>query len=208
MWDHHSARIRHAVQRKLQAEKDWSPDDFNDALDGLGDALVNENAYKDAVNAGRKAVPGTPRDDHDPVVDIWVARVRKYGDQVPGRVAQHLAEAATSGNDQSADAIAARIDAKLNALRSSITRYAEPPWGAGQQAYGEQLAANDVLLVWELGDDEDHCADCLQLAAGSPYEKGDVPAWPGDGNSVCLDRCHCSIVADEQTWAEAFGQAA
>lgn len=156
-------------------------------------------------------MPGTHRDDSDPVIDIWVARVAKYAKQVPDRVAQQLADTASEADtaDSSAQDVLDRINGKLDALRSSITRYAEPPWGAGQQGYGAQLEANDVLLEWQLDPDvDDHCDDCIYLADHSPYAKGEIPSWPGAGDTVCLDRCHCQVTAEADSWAQAFGEAA
>lgn len=204
MWDHHSALIRHALSAKLH--KDWSPDDFTDALDGLGESLVNEKAYTEAANYGRKAVPGTYRDDSDPVAHVWIDHVNPYAQRVPERIAQQLADEAFAADTPGASAqdILDRIDAKLAALRSSITRYAEPMWGTGQQSYGEQLSANDVLIAWHLDDGTDHCDVCPEIAAGGPYERGDLPTWPGLGETPCLDHCHCWIEADEESWNDAF----
>lgn len=140
--------------------------------------------------------------------DAWTTRVRVYGNLVPDRVAQALAEAANGAEAQpeaDVDSIVAAIDAKLEALRSSITRYAEPYWGAGNQGYGQALEASDVEIAWQLGADEDHCADCLGLASGSPYARGQIPTWPKAGDTACFDNCYCSIVADEKSWNKVFG---
>ena len=42
-----------------------------------------------------------------------------------------------------------------------------------------------VDIYWELGDSE-HCFQCLELAANSPYTKDSLPSVPGDGSTVCL----------------------
>lgn len=142
------------------------------------------------------------------VADSWVTSVRKYANDVPTRVAEQLAEAANAAEtapDATAESIAAAIDAKLEALRYSITRYAEPYWGTGNEGYGQALATNAILIVWQLGEDEDHCADCLGLASGSPYARGQVPTWPKAGDTACFDNCYCSIVADEESWNAVFG---
>ena len=141
------------------------------------------------------------------MADVWIGHARKYANLVPGRVSQALADVANEPQPEpeSADDIAARIDAKLEGLRYSITRYAEPEWGVGQQAYGEALGASDVLIDWVHGVDEDHCEDCLDLESGSPYAKGDVPTWPKAGDTQCFDNCYCSIQADADSWDQVFG---
>lgn len=169
--------------------------------------MVNEDAYGDAALAGLGAVPGDGRASlADNVADVWIGHARRYANLVPDRLARHLADALNEPQEtpETADQIAARIDAKIEAFRSSITRYGEPPYGAGAQAYGEALGANDVLMDWVLGADEDHCDDCMGLADGSPYAKGAVPTWPKAGDTQCFDNCYCEIQADEDSWNAVF----
>lgn len=144
---------------------------------------------------------------YDNAADVWIGHARKYANLVPGRLAKQLAETAQEADDDglSADDIAARIDAKIEAQRNAIVRYAEPMYGAGNQAYGDALSANDVELVWQLGEDEDHCTDCLGLADGSPYPKGTLTTWPKLGDTSCFDNCYCAIVADTDSWNQVFG---
>ena len=175
-----------AVRRKLR--KDFYPHDFDDPLEGLAAELVNEEAYRSAATAGAQAVPRDSGALADNVADVWIGHARQYVEPEEG-----------------AEAVVGRIEAKLEALRSAVNRYAEPPWGAGQQGYGEALGAADVLIDWQLGADEDHCEDCLDLADGSPYAKGDVPTWPKAGDTTCFDNCYCSIVADSDSWDAVFG---
>ena len=191
---------------RAKLTKEFHPHDFHDPLDGLSDDLVNEDVYDEAAQAGIDAVGTDITKPASSVSKVWVGHVRKYAKQVPGRISEALAEAANSPAEPSdVDAVLARIDAKLESLRSSITRYAEPPWGAGNQGYGAGLEESGVMLVWELGDPvTDHCDDCPDLAANSPYERGAIPTWPKLGDTQCMDRCYCSIVADPETWNAAF----
>ncbi len=220
MWDARKPGIIDAVRAKaehlhkgaIRTNEDgpFYGHDFNDALDGLAVEMVDEQAYLDAATAGTQAVPSGGVDPAN-IVDIWIGHVRQYANKVPGRAADALAGAANDAYSAAdptknvADQIVAAIDAKIEALRSSITRYAKPAWGTGQQGYGDSLGVNGVLLVWELGADEDHCSDCIGLADRSPYQRGDVPTWPGAGETACRDNCYCSIVADEDSWNAAFG---
>jgi len=194
---------------RAKQRKDYHPHDFEEPLAGLSDELVNDDAYRDASAAGFDAVPNDAGGSQaESIADLWIGHARKYAKLVPGRISETLSDAANeaeSAPEADADSIAAAIDAKLEALRSSITRYAEPPWGAGNQGYGTALETSAVLIVWQLGADEDHCDDCLGLADGSPYAKGQIPTWPKAGDTQCFDNCYCSIVADEDTWNQAFG---
>lgn len=160
------------------------------------------DAYREAVDFGRRAA-GAHRDDTDPVVDVWVGHVRQYAKDVPGRIADELASTLTEEDDgvQSVAEVLTSFNAKLEALRSSITRYAEPPWGAGNNGYGAQLEDRNILMDWVL-DSDDPCTDCVGLAGGSPYEH--LPTWPKMGDTVCLDRCYCSVQADAQSWEDSL----
>jgi hypothetical protein len=191
------------VRRKLT--RDFHDHDFQDPLDGLAADLVNEAAYSDAASAGIGAVPGAAEHIATNTADVWIGHVRKYANLVPGRIAGALAESANDAQpDEAIDDVLQRISEKMEALRSSVNRYGEPPWGAGNQGYGEALGAADVLIDWQLGSD-DPCSDCVDLASGSPYAKGDVPTWPKAGDTQCFDNCYCSIVADEDSWNAVFG---
>lgn len=185
---------------------------YENLLQALGHLeLVNPDAYTAAASAGTNTVPKAKKagqEDLNRAADAWMAHVARYARNVPSRLAQQLSDVANDDEDQSADAIASRIDAKLGALKNAVTRYAEPLWGTGQQAYGDALDANDVLLDWELGADQDHCDDCLSLADGGPYARGDIPTFPGAGDTACMSNCYCSVTAEPNSWAEAFGQAA
>lgn len=205
MWDARKAKILDAARAKLS--KAFHPHDFQDALDELPDEMVDGDVYRSASAAGMDAVPNeTTAAQADNVAEIWIGHALEYAKLVPDRIAQSVSDAANDTQPaETADDVIARIEAKLEALRSSITRYAEPTWGAGMQGYGTALDASAVLIVWQLGEDEDHCEDCLGLADGSPYSKGQVPTWPKAGDTQCFDNCYCSIVADEETWNQAFG---
>jgi len=51
-----------------------------------------------------------------------------------------------------------------------------------------------VDIYWKLGTPKtEHCPDCLDIAAGSPYTKETLPTTPGAGHTRCLTRCYCSL---------------
>lgn len=200
VWDRRCATLRHIVSGKLHAAKaSWSADEFADALDGLDDEMVDVGAFSRAVNHGRRAA-NAHRDDADPVIDVWINHVRKYATDVPDRIADELAGTLTVEDDGEATVqdVLDAFDRKLESLRSSITRYADPPWGAGHQGYGAQLESRNILMIWVLDDGAAHCDDCPALADGGPYEH--LPTYPGYGDTQCLDKCKCAVQADPESW--------
>ena len=205
MWDDRKRRILDVVKARL-TQKSWNDHDFYQALDGLDDDLVDELTYTEAVGVGINTVPGDPAIDIDPIADVWIGHVRKYAAAVPKRIAGEVADALDElAPDETTPDLASVLedfDAKLEALRSSVTRYAEPSWGAGWNGYGDALRDKNILMVWVLGDAQ-HCGDCLSLADGSPY--AELPTWPGMGDTQCLDRCKCTVQADPDSWAASLG---
>jgi GNAT superfamily N-acetyltransferase len=55
----------------------------------------------------------------------------------------------------------------------------------------------ETLIYWRLGAAE-HCADCLDFAAGSPYTRETLPSTPRAGDSACLSNCLCHLDFDIQ----------
>ena len=52
----------------------------------------------------------------------------------------------------------------------------------------------DSQLAWILGDPEtDHCTDCEEIAANSPYTPSTLPTTPRAGDTDCLSRCYCEL---------------
>jgi hypothetical protein len=55
-------------------------------------------------------------------------------------------------------------------------------------------APEDVLIYWRLGEPRtDHCSRCPEIAAGSPYRKGELKQVPRDGQTPCLFNCYCDL---------------
>lgn len=48
------------------------------------------------------------------------------------------------------------------------------------------------MFDWNLGTD-DNCEDCPIYAANGPYDKGSLPAVPGDNSTPCLFNCKCTL---------------
>jgi hypothetical protein len=193
-----------AVRSKLEAKNSsFHASDF--PLQGLAAHLVDHDAYDKAVGFGEGAVPDFAHDLTGTIASVWVGHVRKYAAEVPDRMAERLAEVTTQAEQEleSVPDILDRVAEQLDNLRYSVTRYAEPVWGAGQNAYGVSLDISGVKLQWTLGD-ADNCADCPALADQGPYDQTDIPTWPKMGDTACRDNCYCTITADATTWAEAF----
>jgi len=56
-------------------------------------------------------------------------------------------------------------------------------------------STNDQQFRWQLGSVlTEHCDDCLELAANSPYTKDTLPTVPRAGDTKCLWRCKCSLI--------------
>ncbi len=180
-----------------------------------GIEIINDAAYVDAARWGVEAVRGQKSDSN------WETLGRMRRDQTVPYVAPAMRRVADSFSDEvdsllqhpdlasEIDAFDKAVQAKLDALGSDVVRYAEPPWGSGYIAYGQTLGGFDVLMDWVLDDDVEHCTGdgltCEDIAAGGPYAVGDLPTWPKDCDTPCMDRCYCSIQADPDSWATAFG---
>lgn len=48
-------------------------------------------------------------------------------------------------------------------------------------------------VAWVLGSTEQHCADCLALAARGWMPIDELNQWPGDGSTICLTACDCRL---------------
>lgn len=63
---------------------------------------------------------------------------------------------------------------------------------------GKVLALSDdakAEIYWTAEGDEGTCAQCDDLAAGSPYRLDELPTYPGMGDTSCLSACRCSVDA-------------
>jgi hypothetical protein len=54
---------------------------------------------------------------------------------------------------------------------------------------------DNVLIYWRIDPAKENCPDCIELAdpKNNPYTKDTLPSCPGDGSTVCLSRCGCSL---------------
>jgi hypothetical protein len=64
-----------------------------------------------------------------------------------------------------------------------------------QQSYWWSLVHSlppNARIIWTLHPAE-HCQNCLDLAAGSPYTPANLPTVPGAGATECLSYCKCTL---------------
>jgi len=211
VWKACSAALLDVVKSKFERDVKFNADDFAAALAGLGAELVNNAAYDEAAEAGANAVGEESTIDWRVIALRNSQRVSRYAKRVPGRIALNLAQFLndTQAGETDLSTIYETVNAKLEALGADVTRYAEPPWGVGNEAYGRQLGDFDIMVDWMLDEGiNDHCDDCITLSNGGPYSSETLPTWPKHGDTACLDRCYCSIIADDETWRQHFPQAA
>lgn len=74
-------------------------------------------------------------------------------------------------------------------INRDLQMYASRYRGSANIAF-EANSPDDAQFYWRLGPAE-HCPDCLELAADSPYAKFELSVFPGDGGTVCLVNCKC-----------------
>lgn len=84
------------------------------------------------------------------------------------------------------------------AILDRQTLYLGKMRGTANQAFIAETPA-DSLVHWRLGGSEDHCAHCPEYAALSPFEKSELPTWPGDNDTPCRFNCLCYIEIDDIT---------
>ncbi|MDE2104315.1 MAG: hypothetical protein KGL39_44165 [Patescibacteria group bacterium] len=82
---------------------------------------------------------------------------------------------------------------------------ADITWSGFQDGYVDAASADraglKLQLWWELEPSAQHCDDCPQYAAGSPYDApgsaasggNELNATPGDGHTACGASCKCGL---------------
>jgi hypothetical protein len=77
----------------------------------------------------------------------------------------------------------------LGAIGRRAGLYAHRLTGTANEALFRSL--DPEAIYWRLGA-SDHCGDCLELAARSPYTVKTIPTYPGQNATICIFSCHCS----------------
>lgn len=86
-------------------------------------------------------------------------------------------------------------DGTLNAaaIESRLNLYVGKLRGTANEAFAETSDDEDQF-IWELRGAENHCEDCPDIAALSPFTKETLFAYPGSGDTECLGNCGCVLV--------------
>lgn len=82
---------------------------------------------------------------------------------------------------------------KPGSLESRTDLYVGKMRGSANDAFRD-ASDPDAEFDWELGGNEDHCDDCPQIAAASPYRQDTLYTTPGAGDTECLGNCTCVLV--------------
>ena len=85
---------------------------------------------------------------------------------------------------------------KLKPIMSRLDLYLRRTVGTANEVF-VSASPDDALFWWVLGENEDHCSDCPDLAAGSPYTKESLPTVPGAAETICQLGCLCSVVRED-----------
>lgn len=73
---------------------------------------------------------------------------------------------------------------RVKAIQYRLGLYSRKLAGTANQAFVD-LSPESESFAWVLGDGE-HCADCVALAAGSPYDGHELPTTPGSSDTACF----------------------
>ena len=90
---------------------------------------------------------------------------------------------------------AAQVLGRQRAISRRAQMYNSRLRGTASIAF-ETNSPDGTSFVWKLGPAE-HCEDCLDLAVRSPWMKGELPVFPGDGGTDCLVNCKCWLVRND-----------
>lgn len=85
-------------------------------------------------------------------------------------------------------------DGNLTArLSSDLDLYVRKMRATAAEAFVE-ASEIDEEFAWVLGAFEEHCSDCPELAALSPFRRDELWTFPGQGDTPCLGNCYCHLV--------------
>lgn len=126
------------------------------------------------------------------------------------KLAREVAALWKSGHTIRAQKARALGDPPADLAFNKFTAWASPriglqadiTWSGFQDGYLDAATADQaglrLQLWWELEPAAQHCDDCPEYAAGSPYDApgsggNELDATPGDGHTQCGASCKCSL---------------
>ena len=80
---------------------------------------------------------------------------------------------------------------KIGAINSRSSLYVGKMRGSANESW-TNYGPDDQKLSWVMLALE-HCHDCPRLASLSPWDKTDLWAYPGSGDTECLGNCKCIL---------------
>lgn len=176
----HRARMREiaAIVSRL-ASSEIGPQDFAEQVHA-----VLQEGHTQAWVLGRQ-LGGDTRPGHE--FDRLIARATSdtEADYLHGFLSD-IASGRYRLDDGSQNELAILARSKLYVLRMR---------GTANESFVE-ASPTDSEWTWHLGPEE-HCPDCPELAALSPYTKDTLFSFPGDGGSACLGNCNCWLARDD-----------
>jgi hypothetical protein len=89
---------------------------------------------------------------------------------------------------------------KIGQIKQRASLYVGKMRGTASEAW-VKAGPQDEPIKWVMLALE-HCTDCPEMAALSPWEPGDLWAYPGSGDTECLGNCKC--VLRRESGAESF----
>jgi hypothetical protein len=209
-------RIRNRVRRQLASSVNRYARDLRSGKDDARQRFVHRHVdilyagYVAAHKAGQQDYWGSvslqKHPSSDPPHGLVMQRMAFYAPSVTrmaleGESAYHASQARTFA-DSTPDGGASALDEWQGDLGVRLQLQADLAWSGMQDGYldgGAGDEANPYAQVWwNLEPLAEHCTDCPDLAAGSPYDPpgsggNELNQTPGDGNTICGANCKCDL---------------
>jgi hypothetical protein len=149
-----------------------------DAL-GFGDAMLETltAAHAHAAYLGRyRAGDSTPPDQDD---QSFADQVMRGEDTFLAGFEDDLKAGRYTGEDGTL---------KVNQIKRRAEMYVQKLQATANETWALTTGGN---ITWKLGHSEDHCPECPELAARSPYLWNALPTYPKAGETTCHSSCLC-----------------
>ena len=186
--------LRKNIDRSFRIDRDKSLGSFRSAVDGHAQSMMKGNITPAQFE---KNMMGSIEQNY--------RKLYKEGKGVPfnaklERWEEEFIKKQVHGQEQYLSNFRSYIESKQGLgqeLTSRVSQraglYAERGTAMFEAGHVSSLP-DDVLLDWEMQPAE-HCLDCPDYEAGSPYTKDTLPGYPGEGFhlSACGTNCCCTI---------------
>ena len=171
---HHRRSLTSLVQRLESGALD--ADEFGDSFDAL-----LWKAHTDGVVLGRQHGGDRARANED---DELLGLEIKDGES---EYLNNFIEDIKAGRYTDADG-----NLRVGAVKQRANLYISKVRGTANEAF-VNASDDDELFDWIMLGTE-HCDDCPQFAALSPFTKSELYTYPGAGDTECLGNCQCILV--------------